>query len=242
MNFRIVDESGKQLAMGRDLSMLQKQLSPKIQSSLATAPAHTFNRDNLTSWNFGDLADRVEVKHLGLTLQGYPALVDQKESVSLRLLDTPDAARAAHRQGLRRLLGISLQPDLKYLAKNLPNIDSLCLNYATLGSCDDLKRELLDTVMNRAAATNDTNVRTAAGFEELKVAVRHDLFRIATEVATLAARILDEYQSTARAIAAPLPPRAKPPPAICNSSWPTSSPKTSSPPHPGRGFSISPDS
>ncbi len=207
MNFRVVDESGKQLAIGRDLPRLQKLLGAKVQSSLASAPVHGFNRDNITAWDFGDLPDRIELKHQGLTLQGYPSLVDQTTAVSIRLLDTPASAETSHQAGIHRLLKFALQPDLKYLSKNLPGINALCLNYATLGSCSQLKDQLIEAIADRAFSTGLATIRNATAFEEQKIQARHSLFQIATEVTDVAGRVLSEYQTLSRTLSASLPPQ-----------------------------------
>ena len=73
------------------------------RQSFADLPRSEFNRDDVRSWDFGDLPEVVEVRRHGTTLSGYPALVDRGTSVSLRLLDSPQAAAASHRLGLRRL-------------------------------------------------------------------------------------------------------------------------------------------
>ena len=86
MNFRIVDTAGKTVASGRDLAIIRAQLGIKAKESFAILPPPEFTHDNLRSWDFGDLPDSIEIHRNGATFSGFPALVDQGKSVSLRVL------------------------------------------------------------------------------------------------------------------------------------------------------------
>ena len=72
----------------------------------ATGPA--FERKGLKRWDFGDLPATLTVEREGQRLTGYPALVDEGDSVSLALLDTLDAANASTRAGVVRLIRLAL--------------------------------------------------------------------------------------------------------------------------------------
>src|SRR5205807_689086 len=95
MNFRIADDAGNSVAMGRNLDALRRQLGVKARVSFASLPPTQWHQDNITRWDFGDLPQRVEVNVGGVSLNGYPALVDNGTSVSMTLFDAPDAARTA---------------------------------------------------------------------------------------------------------------------------------------------------
>jgi ATP-dependent helicase HrpA len=58
----------------------------------------------------------------GQRVLGYPGLVDDGDSVSLRVFDTPAEAQQAHRAGLLRLFMLQFREQLKYLEKNLPGL------------------------------------------------------------------------------------------------------------------------
>src|SRR5207248_703331 len=108
MNFRITSDSGDPVAAGRDLDQLRRQLGIQAKLSFASLPPTQWHRDDLTHWNFGDLPQRVEVNVNGIILNGYPALVDNTTSISMRLFDSPDSARQSHRAGTRRLFMLQL--------------------------------------------------------------------------------------------------------------------------------------
>jgi ATP-dependent helicase HrpA len=179
-----------------------------------------FNREDISEWDFGDLPESVQVQRHGMTLTAYPALAvsepaanpksrvsDSKSSISLRLFDSRDAAAASHAAGLRRLFIAELHDEIRYLVANIPGIQQMCLHYATLGPCQDLKDDIVGETINRAFLEPDANVRTQMEFELRKQAGRrHRLLEVGRELATLAAQILDAYHQVALQLGKPTIP------------------------------------
>jgi ATP-dependent RNA helicase HrpA len=150
INFRVVDAGGKEIAMGRDLTEIRRRLGMAARASFAADPPPEWHRDDLTRWDFGGLPERIELRHRGMTLIGYPALVDAGASVSLRLMDTAAAAGEGNRTGMRRLFMLQVRQELSYLERELGDLDRLCLYYATLGRCDDLHEDMITAIADRA--------------------------------------------------------------------------------------------
>ena len=195
MNFHVIDESGKQVAAGRNLDELRRKLGVAVKNTFSQAPHPKYHRDDVIDWDFGELPEAVPIKRHGMTLMGYPALVDNGESVSLRLLDSPESARVAHAAGLRRLLLFHLRDEIEYLEEQLPDLAQLCLYYRTLGPGKDLKDDIVGKTINRAFLY-DSNVRTPMEFELRKVAGRrHRLLEFGREVGQLAGAILVAYHT-----------------------------------------------
>jgi ATP-dependent helicase HrpA len=85
--------------------------------------------------------------------------------VSLRLLDSAVAASETTRAGLRRLFMLQLREEFRYIERTLADMDRLCLFYATIGRCDDLKEEIVLAIADRAFFGDDaTEVRTREDF------------------------------------------------------------------------------
>jgi ATP-dependent helicase HrpA len=197
MNFRIVDEFGKTIASGRDLNQIRRDLGVKARDTFADLPPGDWNRPKVVRWDFGDLPEKVEVHLHGTTLLGFPALVDDGKTASLRLLDSAEAARKAHPAGVRRLFMVQLAEEVKHLSRRLPRIEQLCLYYKPLGSCDDLKGDLMDAIADRA--TGDLgNVRTQGEFIEHAETGWRRLSIAATQVTELAWAALSAYHDVSR--------------------------------------------
>ena len=208
MNFRVVDGAGKEVAMGRDLAMIRRQLGLQARASFAENPPPEFHRDGITRWDFGALPDRVEVHHQGMTLNGYPALVDAGNAVNLRLFDSPDAAGEAMRGGLRKLFMIQLRKEFEYIERTLPDMERLCLYYATVGRCEDLRHNLLQAVADRAFFADDpaAEVRSREQFSDRAEAGWRRLSEAASEVNELLSQSLETYHSLDIALSAEFPP------------------------------------
>ena len=211
MNFRVHDAGGRTVASGRDLDEIRRRLGLKARESFAAMPPGEFHRDHVTRWDFGDLPEHVELKRHGMTLLGYPALVDDGTSVSLRVLDSPAAARSAMRGGLRRLFMIQVAEELKYLSRKLPGLEPMCLHYALLGNCEELKRDLVTAVADaalfdgaddEAAAT----VRTRETFAARAEAGWRRLTAAGAEITALAAETLTPFHEVSQRLSEDFPP------------------------------------
>ncbi len=126
MNFRVLDEHGRQLAMGRDLAGLKRTLGEQARSVLGEearsalgAEAPVALAERYTGWTMGALPELLEIERGGQTLVGYPALADAGDAVTLEVFDSPEKAREAHRAGVRRLLAIAFRDRIRDLERSL---------------------------------------------------------------------------------------------------------------------------
>ncbi len=120
VRYRVCDETGHEVKTSRDLDALQKDLSGQIQTSSLESYRQTWEKDNLTVWDFGDLPPSIEIKgpH-GVTGYAYPALCVHDDTVNLRLFLSQAQADATHPQGVARLLALLFADKLKTLKKNI---------------------------------------------------------------------------------------------------------------------------
>jgi ATP-dependent helicase HrpA len=233
MNFRVVDEHGRQLGQGRNLGGLKAEwgsqargafqalavlkarpaletpadaapsaAKPDAQPSHAPKTAHSpsaLTADaQYTQWTFGELPELLEIRKGGQTLIGFPALVDAGEAVRIEVFDEPEVAALRHRQGLCRLFSLQLRDALKYLEKNIPELQSMSMAYMPLGGTrDELIRQIVDAALERAflmtpLPSNDSE------FKRRVEEGRGRLTLIAQEVARLTGLILTEYAAVTR--------------------------------------------
>ena len=132
MNFLVVDEHGRQLAMGRNLAQLRAELGEQAGEQFSAIAQPKAAVSGITAWNFGELQEIMEIRQGAQTLIGYPALVDRGDSVDLEVLDAPHKARELHRDGLRRLFMLQLKEQTKYLEKNLPGLRDMGMQFLRL--------------------------------------------------------------------------------------------------------------
>ena len=193
MNFRVVDDAGRELAVGRDLAALKLQLGDAAQLTFSGAGAG-IERGGIRAWDFGELPAQIDFSRGGRRLTGYPALADEGESVAIRLFDTRAAADAAMRAGVRRLLRVVLKEQMRQLEKSLPGFAQAALLVRGLAPADDWKEDLLTAIADRAFIGDDELPRGADAFEGLKQRARTRLPAVREAACRLFAAIAEAYQ------------------------------------------------
>ncbi|MFE9028578.1 ATP-dependent RNA helicase HrpA [Streptomyces iakyrus] len=147
VTFRIVDERRRKLAEDKDLEALKLKLRPKARKALSQAAAATaersggesLERSGLTDWTIGTLTRVFETRRAGQPVRAYPALVDDGDTVSVRLFDTEAEQAQAMWKGTRRLIlrNIPVNP-AKFASEKLTNAQKLALSANPHGSIQGL--------------------------------------------------------------------------------------------------------
>ncbi len=201
MNFSVVDDAGRELAMGRDWLQLKKQLGSAAQLTFRnTSPSEIkqLEKTNIKQWDFGDLPDTLsferDVDGERLQVTGYPALEDNQDSVSIKLFDTEREASRNHRAGVCRLLRFELKEQMKQLEKGLPNFNQYALLLRNIVSIEDLKDDMLSTIADRAFIGEDDLPRTNGEFMKLKQRARTRLPAVTDALCRMLNAIATEYQ------------------------------------------------
>ncbi len=202
MNFRVLDEHGRQLGMSRNFAQLHSELAPHAAPVIAAVTVDKQERlteQRHTSWGFDIFVDTREVDRAGQKVTLYNALVDETDAVVLRAFDTRDAAEAAHRAGLRRLFMLALKEQVKYLEKNLPDAQRLGMLFMPFGTQQELHQQILAMAFDKGCLNDPLPVNEAAFIARAKDA-KNRLLLIAQELARLIAQVLNEYQALQKSL------------------------------------------
>ncbi|MBU0751910.1 MAG: ATP-dependent RNA helicase HrpA [Gammaproteobacteria bacterium] len=221
MNFRLLDEHGGTLAISRNLAELRGQYADRVTQAFTQAevksPAGAScagELAGLTGWTFGELPELLEVKlgaggtanagsaaNMGTanagsaasmgTAIGFPALVDEGDSVALRAFDTESKAKAMHRKGLARLFALALKEQVKAIEK-LPGLRDMALQFMPLGTEKELKEALVAATLERTCLMAPLPA-TEAEFAARREAARGRILLVAQEIARLIGTLLVEY-------------------------------------------------
>jgi ATP-dependent helicase HrpA len=194
MNFSIVDDAGRELAMGRDWHGLKKQLGQAAQLTFrSTSP--DIEKTGLKQWDFGDLPQTLSFERGGLKVTGYPALEDNIDSVAVKLFDTKQEADVNLRKGACRLMRFELKEQIKQLEKNLPNFNQYALLLRSVMSPEDLREDLLTAIADRAFIGEDDLPRNNDDFMKLKQRARTRLPAVTQAIVRQVQAIATEYQA-----------------------------------------------
>ncbi len=194
MCYRLHDERGRTLASGRDLAALRGQWEGQAREAFSRKTDIELTREDVTSWDFEEIPAQV---HSEGGLAAFPALVDLGEAVALRVFERSDEARAAHRQGVARLLRNALASEAKQARRRLPIGNALALKYAPLGGVEGLREDLLEGGFADLLQRHELDVRTAGAFEALRTQCARELFSAGVERLKLAEPVI-EAQAEAR--------------------------------------------
>ncbi len=212
MNFKVVDEHGRQLAMGRNLASLRAELGTEAQRSFQALAVKDHSlapvlQDQITDWDFGTLPELMEVRRGGHTLIGHPALVDRGEYCSIEVYDDAQQARVRHREGLRRLFRLQLREQLRQLEKSLAPLQAVQVQALAVpalavacGSLEQLREQVLAAALDRACLAEPWPTERAA-FLARKDEARGRLTLIAQELARLLAQVVQEAAAVQKKLA-----------------------------------------
>ncbi len=215
MNFRLLDEHGATLGFARSLGELRNLHGERVEQLFSRSPvkaetitetveagaASSGELSGLTEWSFGELPELLEVSVAGRKTLGFPALVDESTSVSLRAFDTEDKAREMHRAGLRRLFALVLKEQVKYIEKGLPGLRDLAMQFMPMGTERELKDQLLAATLDRVCMAQPLPASDDE-FEERAIAARSRFVLVAQEIARLVGAIMTEQQGLQKKLTA----------------------------------------
>ena len=184
--------------------------APGAATASAPAPAPTSSDKRYTAWTFGELPELLEIRKGGQTLIGFPALIDAGDAVTIEVFDEPETAAVKHRAGLRRLFALQIRDALKYLEKNIPDLQKMAVAYMQVsrneggkdsggGTQEELREQIIALALDRAFLQEPLPTDEFA-FKKRVEEGRSRLTLIATEVARLAGVILLEYATALRKI------------------------------------------
>lgn len=193
INFRIIDANNKLVAQGREITRLRHELSDKADKAFNDAVVDSMNREEIHDWDFESLPVSQQVIAGDATLTVYPALVEEDGKVYRDAFDSRVAAEYYFRYGLRALFRNVLSKELKYLRKNLRDIDQLALLYSAIGSKQDLVDSIVNNVIDESFLFENQVIREREQFKSLLAHGKERLLLNAEQLCRLLQQILTAY-------------------------------------------------
>ncbi len=211
MRVRVIDSRGETLEVGRDINRLKQAHATQGEAAHRQLSAPDLERHDINRWDFGSLPSGITIEQGGITLRGYPALVDEGGSVSIRLIDAEVNALRLHRAGVRRLIVLNLAKEIRYLRKNLRHLEKLRLYYAKVPmaasetggkTAAGLEDELVSLIVDRCFLEGRPVIRDQATFEQRLEACRGDLMSTANDACDQLLAILERYHQVRKSLSA----------------------------------------
>ncbi len=203
MNFAVVDEFNTVVDHSRDLRELKARHSTDAGKNFQLLAGRAYLHTGCKSWSFGELPHCFDGQYDGQTIYGFPAVVDEGETVGVRVFDTPEEAARQQELGLARLFRFALAKELKYLKKNLAvnaaaellyrQLPAHPFLYSELKTGRELREDILDRLMGALFLEGQPDIRSADQFDKRLKDHRTELVLKADEMARVAQIVFQLY-------------------------------------------------
>ena len=189
VTFAVESADGTEVARGKDLEALQEQLAAPARQAVAEAVADGLERSGLRGWpdDLDELPRTVERVSGGHTVRGFPAFVDMKSTVDVRVFATTAEQDAVMGPGVRRLLRLTVASPVKTIERQLNPRARLVLG----GNPDGSLAALLDDSADAAVAVQaPAPVWSRAEFEALRQRVADALVATTLDIVGRVEKVL----------------------------------------------------
>jgi ATP-dependent helicase HrpA len=186
----LITDQDAVIAEGKDLDALKQELAPQVSRTLNTA-AEEVTVTGATDWIFGDIADRIETGEL----ISFPGLVDEGDTVGLKVYDSADRRDRQHPLGLRRLVMINIPDPTRWVVGHLGNQAKLALGASPYRDVPALLADArLAAVGELIRRHHGEQTRDQAAFRRLCDLVRADHADRMRSLVNEAATVLELWQ------------------------------------------------
>ncbi|MET7464883.1 ATP-dependent RNA helicase HrpA [Nonomuraea sp. NPDC005501] len=190
VTYRVIDERKRTIAEDKDLDALKRRLAPRLRQTLSAA-ADDLERTGLRTWSFGTLPKVFEQGRM----KGYPALVDDRDSVSVKIFETEAEQRRSHWPGTRRLLLLNVTNPAKSLLAGLSNQAKLALSRSPHGGAVALFDDVVNAAADKLMLDRGGPAWDPVSFDRLYQHVRAELHDTAADVLAKVEQILSVWHA-----------------------------------------------
>ena len=192
VKIKVVDADGEELSFGTDLeglrtSLMQQELACQAPGQSA-ASRHELEVTGVTEWNFAALPRQVRIGD-DLIVVRYPGLVDEGETVGVRLFGDAQSASTSHREGLLRLCmlkSVQQRNVLRKLFSRMANSHALQLP----AELKDIAEDAVLATYKAAFESANDGIRDKDAFDMVLLAGKSHLIACGEQIERLLVRIL----------------------------------------------------
>ncbi len=208
ITFRVEDESGAAVAEGKDLAAVQRQLAPQAREAVAEL-TEDVAREGLRAWHPGTLAKVVQRRLAGHDVTAYPALVDEADSVAVRVFESEVEQAHAMAAGTRRLLLLEVPTPVPVLSRRLSNQVKLGLTRYPYAKVPDLLEDCVSAAVDAIIARHGGPTFDDARYAALREATRAELPDTTAQIVVAVEKVVAAAHDVRSALAAARTPAAE---------------------------------
>ena len=201
MNFYILGDKSTVVAVSKDFKVLKRQYAIKAGMQFQSALSSALSSSGSKSWQFDDIPAHQTIHYQGQELKGFPALVDEKNTVALKIVDSQQEADKLHQSGLIRLFRLKFAKELKQLSRKSAITTIHAFSYQQLkphphcqmSAGEDIFDDLAHQLMSGLFLQQD--IRTEAEFEDAVKQQNASVYALGYEFSQLLVKVLVSYQT-----------------------------------------------
>ncbi len=193
--FNVVDDLGRTVRSGEDLVAIREELRAKSRAAVS-ATHHPLEQSGYVGWDFGELPRELDV---GDGIVAYPAVIDETDSVGIRLMATRDEQGAASWDGMRRLMLLNL-PLANRLIR-LTNDEKLAVVASPYRSVDAWSDECILSALGSILLEFGSMPFDVDAFSALIADAKDSLDDVVTETVDVSLVVLERYRSIVMSLA-----------------------------------------
>ncbi|HJO93303.1 MAG TPA: ATP-dependent RNA helicase HrpA [Victivallales bacterium] len=150
MKIAEIDDNNKIIKISEHIP-LRNQISPRLSSELDGIQEWIYTQK--TDWPAGPVPEKIKIGE-NSKLIGYPALVDEIDSIGQHVFMNSNEAEANHKLGLIRLFKLHYSEQIKFLTKKLPINKSAILTLGYIYNNDSYKEQFINNVIYNTLSDN----------------------------------------------------------------------------------------
>ncbi|MFZ5565275.1 MAG: ATP-dependent RNA helicase HrpA [Thermodesulfobacteriota bacterium] len=191
----ITDETRREIGASRNPDILRQSFDAGMSADELAPLKRQWEKTGCRTWDFPDLPEEIAVKGKRKTICVYPGIEDRGDHVDLRIFESRQRALAAHLQGVKRLLLMSLSREVRYLDQDLALSGKAAFGAVLLGGAKVLEARMKQKVIDDLLAVD---IRTQTDFEAYVARVPQQLYESAHRLKTAAEAVIVAYHEARR--------------------------------------------
>ena len=198
MHFSIIDGQNKEVAAGRDLYLLQKEIITETKSQALENARRKWEKTGITAWDFGELPELIALTDKnGPAGIAYPAVADVEGEIEIRLFQNKQEAKVRHKEGVSALYVLHFREELKHLKKNIMLSEEMKTWAKHLGGHKAIETSIFKRVSRNLFAVD---IRTPEAFAAHAEKITPQILPEGQEVRKRIAPIMKAFHETNNAL------------------------------------------
>lgn len=198
MSYKLVDERGNTVAVSKNLSELKERFRGQVQATIEEVSGQNQEQGNIKDWSFGQLKPSQKIKKGKLEIEVYPALVEEGEGVSLKLIDNRFEAEQASLKGVVRLLMLAYPDAAKYLKKQLFKGQELAIVAAGIKDHKAVAEDIIQSAYKHSCLGNNPLPRSEEEFRACLESGKKAIVACAQQLEKIIGGLLPSLKSVRR--------------------------------------------